>query len=87
VTVLGFNVLGDGCAVRSVRLTEMQRIEPPCAQNLTVSAARRQSVPGHNLSSRSRRKVLGLVGESGAGKSMVGRAMAVPPGFAATGVH
>jgi peptide/nickel transport system ATP-binding protein len=32
-------------------------------------------------------KVLGLVGESGAGKSMVGRAIAqlLPPGFAVTG--
>jgi dipeptide transport system ATP-binding protein len=33
------------------------------------------------------RKTLGLVGESGAGKSMVGRAIAqlLPPGFAVTG--
>src|SRR5882762_2416600 len=32
-------------------------------------------------------KILGLVGESGAGKSMVGRAIAqlLPPGFAVTG--
>ncbi|MGC2590530.1 MAG: ATP-binding cassette domain-containing protein, partial [Xanthobacteraceae bacterium] len=32
------------------------------------------------------RKILGLVGESGAGKSMVGRAIAqlLPPGFAIT---
>src|SRR4051812_32669571 len=60
------------------------------AQNLTVSATLDgESVPVlHELSFALKAgRVLGLVGESGAGKSMVGRAIAqlLPAGFAATG--
>jgi peptide/nickel transport system ATP-binding protein len=60
------------------------------AQNLTVSATLDgERVPVlHDLSfALAPGRVLGLVGESGAGKSMVGRAIAqlLPSGFAATG--
>jgi peptide/nickel transport system ATP-binding protein len=60
------------------------------ANNLTVSATLDgETVPAiHDLSfSLEPGKVLGLVGESGAGKSMVGRCVAqlLPPGFAASG--
>ena len=60
------------------------------AQNLTVSASiAGESVPVlHDLSfALAPGKVLGLVGESGAGKSMVGRTVAqlLPPGFVVSG--
>jgi peptide/nickel transport system ATP-binding protein len=60
------------------------------ARNLTVSATLDgESVPViRDLSfALERGRVIGLVGESGAGKSMVGRTIAqlLPPGFAATG--
>src|SRR5215469_5262516 len=60
------------------------------AQSLTVTARiGGEAIPViRNLDfALARGKVLGLVGESGAGKSMVGRAIAqlLPPGFAVTG--
>jgi len=60
------------------------------AQSLTVTARiGAETVPViRNLDfTLARGKILGLVGESGAGKSMVGRAIAqlLPPGFAVTG--
>ena len=60
------------------------------AQKLTVSASldgERVPVLHHLSFSLKAGRVLGLVGESGAGKSMVGRTVAqlLPPGFAATG--
>jgi len=60
------------------------------ARNLTVSATLDgESVPViRDLSfALERGRVIGLVGESGAGKSMVGRTIAqlLPPGFAVTG--
>src|ERR1700704_2343514 len=60
------------------------------ARNLTVSATLDgESVPViRDLSfALERGRVIGLVGESGAGKSMVGRTVAqlLPPGFGVTG--
>jgi peptide/nickel transport system ATP-binding protein len=60
------------------------------AQSLTVTARiGGEAIPViRNLEfALARGKILGLVGESGAGKSMVGRAIAqlLPPGFAVTG--
>ena len=62
------------------------------ARNLTVSAALdSESVPVINDLSFTLApgRVLGLVGESGAGKSMVGRTVAqlLPPGFGVTSGH
>ena len=91
VTVLGFNVLGDGLRrTLDVRLTETQRrMSLSSRRKISRSSrrARRRARAGASASCRSTLapgKVLGLVGESGAGKSMVGRAIAqlLPPGFA-----
>ena len=92
LTVAGFNLLGDGLRrTLDVRLDDRrERLTILTASDLTVAATlggqhveviRRLSfklAPG---------RILGIVGESGAGKSMIGRAIAhaLPAGFAVTG--
>ena len=94
VTVLGFNLLGDGLRrALDPRLLIARQVSASSvlsAENLTVSlgAGRNETQVLRDLTfAVGRGRVLGLVGESGAGKSMVGRVIAgnLPGGFAVTG--
>ena len=99
VTVTGFNLLGDGLRrALDVRLREAGAASAECRRH---DAAGGRGADGRGGAGRSARaggpgtvasrlpagRVLGLVGESGAGKSMVGRAIAqaLPPGFSISG--
>ena len=98
VTVAGFNLLGDGPPTHARRAPargsrQLSGEQPSivlAAQALTLTLTRKDAaltVLRHIDFTVRQGQVLGLVGESGAGKSMLGRTIAqlLPPGFAVTG--